>query len=306
MQGTLHAIGNTPLVKLAHIPDKGGAAVYVKLEYFNPTASYKDRMALSVIEEGERRGVLRPGMTVVENTAGSTGTSLALVCRAKGYPFLAVSSNAFSKEKLRAIQLFGGKLELLDNEGRGITPDLVPRMMNRARELSREEGYYWTRQFENEDVLKGYGKMAAELLAQLPQPPALFCAGVGTAGMFVGVMNELRRAHPTLKGIVLEPLSAPLLSRGQKGTHAVEGIAPGFMPPFLDGFPYDGVEAIDEEEARGMARRLAAEEGIFAGLSSGLNVAAAVRLASRMQPHEDVVTVACDSGLKYLSTGLFA
>lgn len=306
MHNVLSAIGNTPLVKLNRIPHSHGAAVYVKLEYFNPTSSYKDRMALSVIEEAEKRNDIKPGTIVIENTAGSTGTSLAFVCAARGHRFKAISSNAFSKEKLKAIQLFGGELELLDNGNLGITPDLVPRMIEHARQLSEKEGYYWTRQFENPDVLIGYNKMANEIINQLEKPIHSFCAGVGTAGMFAGVSQVLKETKIDTNIIALEPASSPLLSKGISGTHNVEGIAAGFIPQLLQKISYDDVRAIEEKDARSMAKRLVNEEGIFAGTSTGLNVAAAIDIAKTLSPEDIVVTVACDSGLKYLSTGLYS
>jgi cysteine synthase A len=292
------------MVKLNHITERKGAEVYVKLEYFNPTSSYKDRMALSVIEEAEKRNELRKGMTVIENTAGSTGTSVAFVCAAKGYPFRAISSDAFSREKLRAMKLFGAELELLDSAGLGITPELVPRMIAHVKELSKNDNFYWTRQFENPDVLLGYKKMGVEILIQTQKRIHTFCAGVGTAGMFVGVSKELKKMS-NIRIVALEPASAPLISRGITGTHNIEGIAPGFVPPFLQLVAYDEVLTVEEKEARLMAKRLIREEGIFAGTSTGLNVVAAVRIARDLSPSDVVVTVACDSGLKYLSTGLY-
>lgn len=306
MSNILNTIGNTPLVKLNRLPDKRGASVYVKLEYFNPTSSYKDRMALSVIEEAENRNELKPGMTVIENTAGSTGTSVAFVCAAKGYSFKAISSNAFSKEKLKAMQLFGAELELIDNGGLSITPDLVPKMIAHVRQLSKQDGFYWTRQFENPDVLTGYSKMAKEIIRQLDKPIHTFCAGVGTAGMFVGVSQVLKKVNSGIKLVALEPTSAPLLTKGVNGTHNVEGIAAGFIPPFFKDFSYDDSMAVEEAEARLMTKNLIKYEGIFAGTSTGLNVAAAIKIAKSLSPDEIVVTVACDSGLKYLSTGLYS
>jgi cysteine synthase len=305
MLNVLQSIGNTPLVRLNHIPDKAGAAVYVKLEYFNPTSSYKDRMALSVIEEAEKRNEINKNTVIIENTAGSTGTSLAFVCAAKGYAFKAISSNAFSKEKLRGMQLFGASLELIDNGDRGITPDLVPRMIDHVRQLSTQDGFFWTRQFENPDVLTGYRKMALEIIHQLEKPVHTFCAGVGTAGMFVGVGQELKRNNPATRLVALEPASAPLLTKGRNGTHTVEGIAPGFVSALLQQLVYDDAQSVEESEARDMAMRLVKEEGIFAGTSTGLNIAAAVKIARILSPQDAVVTVACDSGLKYLSTGLY-
>jgi cysteine synthase A len=306
MNNVLSTIGKTPLIKLEHIPDKRGAQVYVKLEYFNPTSSYKDRMAIAVIEEAEIRNELKSGMTVIENTAGSTGTSLAFVCAAKGYRFKAISSDAFSKEKLQAIQMFGGELELINNNNAGITPDLVPRMIAHVRELSKNKGFYWTKQFENPDVLTGYGKMALEILYEIKSPIHTFCAGVGTAGMFVGVGSQLKNVQNSIRLIALEPASAPLLSKGKIGTHKVEGIAPGFVPPFMQYLDEYGVQTVEEKDGRQMANRLVKEEGILSGTSTGLNVAAAVSIAKTLAPEDIVLTVACDSGLKYLSTDLFS
>ena len=300
-----HAVGNTPLVKLKNILPAGCADIFVKLEYFNPTGSYKDRMALAIIEEAEKRGALQPGMTVVECTGGSTGTSLAFVCAVKGYRFKVVSSDAFAKEKLQSMQLFGAELELMPSENGKITPDLIPKMIARAQEISKLENGYLTKQFENTDPVQGYRAMGREILAQLNAPVDVFCAAVGTAGMVTGVSLELKKANPTTKVVVLEPASAPLISQGIKGSHKVDGIGVGFVPPMLYKANYDGVLAVDEVKARAMAKRLAAEEGIFAGTSSGLNVVAAIGIGKALGPGHTVVTVACDSGMKYLAGGLF-
>jgi len=301
----LQAIGNTPLVQLQKIPPPGCASIFVKLEYLNPTGSYKDRMALSIIEQAEKRGDLRPGMTVVENTGGSTGTSLAFVCTIKGYPFKAVSSDAFAKEKLRAIQLFGGDLEILPSDNGKITPDLIPKMVARAKEIAEQERAYWTSQFENRDALIGYRNIGKEILQQMPQHPTVFCAAVGTGGMVTGTSQALKEADPSIRVVILEPASAPLISTGQGGSHKVEGIGVGLLPPLLKEARYDEVRPIEESHARAMAKRLAAEEGIFAGTSTGLNIAAALQLGQELGPGHSVVTVAVDSGLKYLSGGLF-
>ncbi|MVN79224.1 pyridoxal-phosphate dependent enzyme [Hymenobacter sp. HMF4947] len=299
------AIGNTPLIKLRKLVPDECADIYVKLEYVNPTGSYKDRMVLAIIEEAEKRGALRPGMTVIECTAGNTGTSLAFVCGAKGYRFKAISSDAFAKEKLQAMRVFGAEVELLSNEGRGITPDLIPRMINHVQKLSAQEGFYWTKQFENTDALTGFRGMGKEILSQVKQPIDVFCAAVGTAGMLAGVSQELKNANPATRVVVLEPAEAALLSQGKPGSHKVDGIGVGFIPPLLGKVSYDAVRAIEESEARRMAKSLASEEGILAGTSSGLNVAAAIALGKELGPGRVVVTVACDSGLKYLSSGLF-
>ena len=301
----LSSIGNTPLVQLMKIIPQHCADIYVKLEYFNPTGSYKDRMALAIIAEAEKRGELRPGMNVVECTGGSTGTSLAFVCSNKGYAFKAISSDAFAKEKLKAIQMFGGELELVPSEGGKITPDLIPKMISRAEVLAAKTGTYWTRQFTNIDALEGYKLMGTEISNQLNKTVDVFCAAVGTAGMAAGVSSALKKINSNTKVVILEPASAPLISKGIKGSHKVEGIGVGLIPPLLEHLHYDEVQVIEEEAARAMARLLVSKEGIFAGISSGMNVSAAIEIGKKLGPGHSVVTVACDSGLKYMAGGLF-
>lgn len=302
---TLQAIGHTPLVQLNNVVGPGSADVFVKLEYFNPTGSYKDRMALAMIEEAEQRGALRPGMTVVECTGGSTGTSLAFVCAVKGYRFQVVSSDAFAKEKLQTMRVFGADLIIVPSQQGKITPDLIPTMRERARELAQRPDAYFTDQINNPDSKKGYQRIGHEMLTQLNRPISAFCGGVGTAGMLMGVSTALRAAGQTTQIIALEPASAPLLSTAQSGTHRVEGIGIGIVPPLLNKQLYDAVRTVDETAARHMARRLAREEGIFAGISSGLNVVAALQLAQELGAGHTVVTVACDSGMKYLAGDLY-
>lgn len=301
----LQAIGNTPVVQLQKVVPSGSAAVFVKLEYFNPTGSYKDRMALSMIEEAEARGTLLPGMTVVEYTGGSTGSSLAFVCAVKGYPFKVVSSDAFAREKLQTMRAFGAQLTIVPSRGGQITPDLIPRMMEEARTLAQEPNTYWTNQFHNADMLIGYEQIGQELLEQLDGPIDAFCGGVGTAGMLMGVARALRGAGNPMRIVALEPATSAVLSTGKAGTHHVEGIGVGFVPPLLDQAAYDEARGIDEGEARHMARRLAREEGIFVGVSSGLNVIGALQVARELGPGHTVVTVAVDTGLKYLAGDLF-
>ena len=301
----LSSIGNTPLVQLMKIIPQHCADIYVKLEYFNPTGSYKDRMAMAIIAEAEKRGELRPGMNVVECTGGSTGTSLAFVCSNKGYAFKAISSDAFAKEKLKAIQMFGGELELVPSEGGKITPDLIPKMISRAEVLAAKTGTYWTRQFTNIDALEGYKLMGTEISNQLNKTVDVFCAAVGTAGMAAGVSSALKKINSNTKVVILEPASAPLISKGIKGSHKVEGIGVGLIPPLLEHLHYDEVQVIEEEAARAMARLLVSKEGIFAGISSGMNVVAAIEIGKKLGPGHSVVTVACDSGLKYMAGGLF-
>lgn len=299
------AIGNTPLVKLRNIVPKNCADIYIKLEYFNPTGSYKDRMALSIIENAEYRGDIKPGTTIVECTGGSTGVSLAFVCSVKGYKFHVISSDAFAKEKLQTMRIFGAHLEIMPSDGGKTTPDLIPKMIARANEIGAAPGTYLANQFTNADVLKGYSKMGDEILNQLAVPVDVFCGAIGSCGMAMGVSKILKDANPATKVVILEPASAPLISNNTKGSHKIDGIGVGFVPPFLDKSLYNEVKAIDEAEARSMAKLLAAKEGIFAGTSTGMNVVAALQIAKELGPGHTVVTVAVDSGMKYLSSGLF-
>jgi cysteine synthase len=301
----LHAIGNTPVVRLQKVVPPNSAEVFIKLEYFNPTGSYKDRMALSMIEEAEARGTLRPGMTIVEYTGGSTGSSLAFVCAVKGYRFKVVSSDAFAREKLQTMRAFGAELTIVPSQGGQITPDLVPRMIEEARKLAQAEDTYWTNQLHNADSLKGYEQIGQELQKQVDGPIHAFCGAVGTAGMLMGVARALRGASSPAQIIALEPATSAVLSTGKAGTHHVEGIGVGFVPPLLDRAYYDQARGIDEGEARHMARCLAQEEGIFVGVSTGLNVTGALQVARELGPGHTVVTVAVDTGLKYLAGDLY-
>src|SRR5215469_3709674 len=301
----LEAIGNTPAVKLRKIVTREMADVVVKLEYYNPTGSYKDRMALAMIEGAEKRGVLKPGMRVVEYTGGSTGSPLALVCAIKGYAFVPVSSDGFAREKLQTMRLFGADLRIIPSENGKLTPELFRTMIDTAKKLGEEPNSYYTDQFNNTDAIQGYMGIGNELFDQVGPDIAVFCAGVGTAGMLMGVGRALKARGAQTKIVALEPSSSPVLTTGKGGPHRVEGIAAGFRPPHLKDGQYDEVRTVGEEEARAMARRMAREEGIFAGTSSGLNVVAALQLAREIGPGETVATVAVDSGLKYLAGDLY-
>ena len=301
----LKTIGNTPLVKLSKIVPPHCADIYVKLEYFNPTGSYKDRMALAIVEEAEKRGDIKNGTAIVEYTGGSTGTSLAFICAVKGHRFKAITSDAFAKEKIQTIQLFGAELEIIPSVGGKITPDLFVRMEERVLQLQKE-GAYWTEQFENKDAIIGYSKMGKEIIDQLNRPITVFCAGVGTAGMMTGVGSELRKANGAIRIVALEPDGSPFLTKGEKGSHRVEGIGTGRIPPLLKKEAYDEAMAIDESKARETARLMASQEGIFAGTSSGLNVSAAIEIGKKLGPGHTIVTIACDSGMKYLAGDLYS
>lgn len=306
LPSALDAIGHTPLVRLRRLLPPGSAQVLVKLEYFNPTGSYKDRMALAMIEEAERRGHISPDRScIIEFSGGSTGSSLAFVCAIKGYPLRIVSSDAFSEEKRRTMTSLGAKLDIVPSDGGRTTPDLVPRIKERTRELAGGPETYWTDQFNNPDNPVGQRAMGREILRQTDGRVDAFVVSVGTAGCAMGVAYELKKHDRATYVGVAEPATSAVISGGPAGSHRVEGIALGFVPPLLDSDLYDEVLVVSEDEARETARRLAAEEGIFAGTSSGMNVAAALRVAARLGPDATVVTVAVDSGLKYISTDLY-
>jgi cysteine synthase A len=302
----LDAVGNTPLVRLRRVVPPGCADVLVKLEFFGPTGSYKDRMARAMVEEAEKRGDLKPGMTVVEYTGGSTGVALAFVCAARGYRFRVVSNDAVAQEKLRTMQAFGAELELEQSIGGKLTADLVPRMMARAKAIAAEPGSYFTDQFNNGDMLAGYATLGEELLRQVNGRIHAFCACTGTSGMLMGTARVLARQAPPPRFIALEPATSAVLSGGTAGAHNVEGVAPGFVPPQFDRGLVGEAWPVDEEEGREMARRLAKEEGLFAGTSTGLNVVGAIRIARELGHGRTVVTVAVDTGMKYLAGSLYA
>ena len=302
----LSAIGNTPVVRLRHLADARSAEVLVKLEYFNPTGSYKDRMALGMIEGAERRGVLTPGMRVVEFTGGSTGSSLAMICAIKGYPFVAVSNDAIAAEKLNTMRAFGADLIVLKSEGGKLTPDLFHKMRATVDALRAEPNTFWTDQFSNTDALDGYMNIGRELFAQAGGRLDAYCGGVGTGGMLAGVSRALKAAGSKARIIALEPSSSPFMTGGRGGPHHVEGIAAFPKVPHLEqGGVYDEARAINEADARHMARTLAKREGIFAGTSTALNIVAALQLARELGPGKTVATVAVDTGLKYLAGDLF-
>jgi cysteine synthase A len=304
VDSVLQAIGRTPLVRLRRLVPSGSADVVVKLEYFNPTGSYKDRMALAMIEGAEARGALRPGMRVVEFTGGSTGSSLAMVCAMKGYAFHPLSSDAFATEKLDTMRAFGADLELVPSDSGTVTPALFDRFRARIKELTKDPNTFWTDQFNNADALDGYANIGRELIEQAGWVDA-FVGAVGTAGMLVGVSRALKHAGSSARIIAVEPSTSPFLTTGKGGPHRVEGTAAGLWPPHLVAGSYDEARAIDEEAGRAMARRAAKEEGVFAGTSTGLNLVAALDVARELGPGKTVATVAVDTGLKYLAGDLY-
>ena len=301
----LAAIGNTPIVRLTRIVGPESAEVWVKLEAANPTGSYKDRMALAMIEGAEQSGRLRPGQTVVEYTGGSTGSSLSFVCAVKGYPTRIVTSDAFAAEKLATMRAFGATLDVLPSP-EGITPQLIPTMRERALEVAAEVDGYRTNQFENHDMVDGYGEMGREMLAQLDGRIDAWVSYVGTAGCLLGVAGALREQVPDVRVVAVEPAESAVLSGRAAGNHRIEGGGVGFVPPLLDVVrDIDDVRAVPQDEAFAMARRAAREEGVWSGPSSGANLVAALQVARELGPGKRVVTVAVDSGLKYLGGPLY-
>ena len=301
----LDAIGNTPMVRLRRITAPGGADVFVKVEGTNPTGSMKDRMARAVIARAEADGRLRPGDTVVEYTGGSTGTSLALVCAARGYRIRVVSSHAFSQEKLDHMAALGAELTLVPSDGGLITKQLFLDMIEAARRLSEEPRTYWTDQLRNHDSIAGYHPMGEEIWTQTGGSVDAFVHSVGTAASLRGVAAVLRKHKPDVRIIAVEPAESPVLGGGAPGRHKIEGIGIGYAPPLWQADLADEILAVSTAEAEEMARRLAREEAIFAGTSSGANVVAALRVAQRLEPGAKVVTLGVDSGLKYLSTEVY-
>jgi cysteine synthase len=297
--GALAAIGGTPAVRLSTPAGSATAEIWVKLEGANPTGSYKDRMALAMIEGAERSGRLRPGQTVVEYTGGSTGSSLAFVCALKGYPLRIVSSDAFALEKIATMRALGADVEVLPSP-EGITPTLIPRLMARAREIVAETNGYATDQFNNRDMVDGYRELGRELAGQLEDRIDAVCLYVGTAGCFLGTTRALRERIPQLHRVVIEPAESPVISGGTPGTHRIEGGGAGFWPPLLIAADFDEVQTVTTDDAIEMARRAAREDGIFSGPSTGANLVVARRLAASLGPEARVATVQVDSGLKYL------
>lgn len=301
----LESIGHTPLVQLRQLVPPRCARVVVKLEGANPTGNMKDRMAKTAIEAAVRDGRLRPGGTVVEYTGGSTGASLALVCAVRGFRCKLVTSDAFSAEKTRTAQAFGAEIVLIRSDAGRITQELISRMIDSARQLSLEPGHWWFDQLNNEDASRGYHPMGEEIWQQANGRVDAFVQSVGSAHSLNGVASVLRERNPDLLVVAAEPAESAVLSGRAKGSHRIEGIGIGFIPPAWLPDDVNEIQSATTEEAAAMCRRLAKEEGIFAGTSSGLNVVAALRVAARLGPLATVATIVIDSGLRYLSTELY-
>lgn len=298
-------IGNTPLFKLEKLPEPGSADIFVKFEGANPTGSMKDRMALSMIEGAEARGELKPGARVVDFTGGSTGSSLAMVCASRGYRAHFVTSDAFAEEKLQTMRVFGATLELIPSDNGRASPELVRNGIARVKEMASEPDTFWTNQFNNPDNCVGYGAMAREVIAVLGTFDE-FIMGVGTGGCFSGNAMVYKEKLPGVRCVAIEPEKSRVLSGlAPTGSHRLEGMGAGFITSITRVDLIDDIVAVSDEVAHATARRLAREEGILGGTSSGSNVWAALQRARVLGPGRRIVTVICDSGLKYLQGDLF-
>jgi cysteine synthase A len=302
----LDTIGRTTLLPLRHIVPAESARILVKLEYENPTGSMKDRMALAMVEAAEADGRLRPGGSVVEYTGGSTGVSLAFVCAAKRIPLRIVTSEAFSKEKRDHMQALGARLTLVASPTGGTTKALTLEMIETARALAAAPGSYWTDQLNNADQLASYERMGEEIWEQTHGQVSAFVQSVGTAGSLRGTSTRLRAHSRAVHVVAVEPEESAVLSGRPSGSHKIEGTGIGFIAPLWTATLADEIQTVSTQEAMATARRLAQLEGVFAGTSTGGNVAVALRVAARLGPGHTVVTVAVDSGMKYLSTPLYA
>jgi cysteine synthase len=298
----LDRIGDTSLVALRTVAPKTGARVLLKLESENPTGSMKDRMALAMIEAAEADGRLKPGGSVVEYTGGSTGVSLSLVCAVKGYPLHIVTSDAFAREKLDHMRILGARLRIVPSESGRMTKKLTLDMIEAARVIAVETGSFWTDQMKNHDQVAAYHKLADEIWTQTGGRIDGFVQSVGTAASLRGTAEGLRRHGGSVKIVAVEPSESAVLSGGPSGAHKIDGVGAGYVVPLWQEGIADRIEPVSTEEAMAMALRLAREEGLFAGTSTGANVVAALRLAGQLGPEAAVVTVMCDTGMKYLRT----
>ncbi len=299
-------IGGTSIVALRRIVPPGHAKVLVKLESQNPTGSMKDRMAISVVDRALASGRLRPGGTLVEYTGGSTGTSLAFVCAVRGVRMQVVTSDAFSFEKRSHMRALGARVIEIPSHSSGITRELIQAMVRRAAELSEADDAFAADQFNNPDAVVGYAPLGEEILEQAGGRVDAFVQAVGTGHCITGVAKVLRSHDPDVEIVAVEPAESPVLSGGSPGAHQIEGVGVGFVPPRWDPDVSNRISRVSTAEARTMCRRLAREEGVFGGTSSGANVHVALEVAERLGKGRTVVTLVCDSGLKYLSTDLYA
>lgn len=304
-QNVIAGIGNTPLIQLQKIVPKNAAGVFAKLEWANPTGSMKDRMAKAAIESAEARGKIKPGDTVIEYTAGTTGVSLAFVCAAMGYKFHAVFSDAFSDEKRRTMLAFGAQVTDVKSDNKKITAALIQEMIATAKKLSEHPGFWWCDQLNNDDAPGGYHSLGEEIWNQMDGKVDAFVHCVSTTHSLHGTTEILWKHDRNIKIVAVEPDESAVLSGRPTGSHKIEGIGIGFIPPLWKPEMVNEILTVSSEEAKEMARRLAKEEGIFAGTSSGANIVAALRVAEKLGAGNNVVTLIVDSGLRYLSTDVY-
>jgi cysteine synthase A len=305
MNSVLDSIGNTQLVQLKNIVPAGSAKIVAKMESANPTGSMKDRMGKSVMEGAEKKGFIKPGNTIVEYTAGTTGISLAFVCAALGYKFHAVFSDAFSNEKRITMKAFGAEVTDVMSDNKKINEKLIKEMIETSRKLSEKDNHWWADQLNNHDAEEGYYSLGDEIWNQTNGNVDAFVHTVSTAHSIHGVTKGLWKYNKDIKIIAVEPEESAVLSGGPSGSHKIEGIGIGFIPPLWQPDIVNEILTVNTEEAMAMARRLAKEEGIFAGTSTGANIVAALRVAEKLGPGKTVATIIIDSGLRYLTTDLY-
>ena len=301
----LDAIGNTPLVELRSIVPKGSARIVAKLESANPTGSMKDRLARNLIQRAVARGLLLPGGTVVEYTAGTTGISLALVASALGYKTHFAFSDAFSEEKRMTMRAFGAEITDIPSDNKKITKELIQAMIAKAGEISQRPNHWWADQLRNEDGADGYTGLGEEIWRQTTGRVDALVHTVSTAHSLHGMSRALKREKPDLLVFAVEPDESAVLSGRPPGSHKIEGIGLGFIPPLWHRDEVSEILTVSTDDAKAMARRLAKEEAIFAGTSTGANIVASLRIAERLGPNATVATLIVDSGLRYLSTDVF-
>jgi cysteine synthase A len=301
----VEAIGNTPIVQLRKLVPRDSARILAKLEFANPTGSMKDRVAKAMVEAAASDGRLKPGGTVVEYTAGTTGVSLALVCAAKGFGSHMVYSDAFSQEKLLTMQAFGAEVTIVKSDNKKITEKLIKEMIDRAAEISKKPNHWCSDQLTNKDAVAGYFPLGEEIWNQTDGKLDAFVQAVGTAHSIHGATKALWRHNRSIHVAAVEPAESAVLSGEPTGSHKIEGVGIGLIPPLWEPDLVNEIIKVKTEEAKEMTRRLARDEGLFVGTSSGANVVAALKVAKKLGPHATVVTTMVDSGLRYLSTGLF-
>lgn len=293
-------IGRTPIVKLNHVGDENSAEVFVKLEYFNPGSSVKDRIALAMIEDAEKKGLLKEGDTIIEPTSGNTGIGLAMVAAAKGYKAVLVMPETMSIERRNLLRAYGAELVLTPG------PEGMKGAVNKATELAKEKGYFMPQQFENGANPEVHKLTTGpEIVEQMGDQLDAFIAGIGTGGTITGAGQVLKEQYPGIKIYAVEPKDSPILSGGKPGPHKIQGIGANFVPEVLDTQIYDEVIQISTEEAFEAARNVARHEGILGGISSGAAIAAAIQVAKKLGKGKKVLAIVPDNGERYLSTALY-